>query len=91
MNQRVFNFTHAKALGKKLNTFGEQPLFLLDYELRGQKETGLDVVQWLSENENSSDVDSHPFCYIVSQSFQDPTLQRECKKMGVGLFPKTLL
>ena len=81
-SNRIVNFTHAKALRKQLHKFSEKTLFLLDYELRGQKETGLDVVEWVSQKQA---------CYIVSNSFQDPKLQRECKKLGVGLFPKTLL
>ena len=78
LKRHIFNFTHAKALKKQLQKFGEKTLFLLDYELRGQKETGLDVARWISPQNQS--------CYIVTHSFQDPKLQRECKKLGVGLF-----
>ena len=77
----IHKFTEAKQLLKKLDHFNEKTLFLLDYELRGQEETGLDVVKRVGKERT---------CYIVSNSFQDPRLQRECKKLGVGLFPKTI-
>ena len=80
---RVFNFTSAKKLKKDLYRFKEKTLFLLDYELRNQEETGLDVVGWIGKEGAS--------CYIVSNSFQDSNLQRECKRLGVGVLPKTIL
>ena len=78
----IYKFTSAQKLTKKLDDLDEKTLFLLDYELRGQKETGLNVAEIL---------DQKSLCYLVSNSFQDPKLQRECKRLGVYLFPKTLM
>ncbi len=78
----IHKFTSAQKLLKKLDGLNEKTIFLLDYELRGQKETGLNIVEALNQKS---------FCYLVSNSFQDPRLQRECKRLGVFLFPKTLM
>ena len=76
---KVFHFKNAQTLLKRLNKFSERTLFLLDYELRGQKETGLDIVR---------SIDNKSMCYLVSNSFQDPSLQRECKNQNLKLIPK---
>ena len=78
----IYKFTHAQELAKNLTKFKENTLFLLDYELRGQTETGLDVAEKLANHQN---------CHLVSNSFQDPKVQRECKRLEVKLFPKSLL
>ncbi len=79
----IYKFTNAQKLMKKIRHLGEKTLYLLDYELRGQKETGLDVV--------AEGLGHNPRCYLVSNSFQDPDLQRECKDLEIYLFPKTLI
>ena len=80
----IFNFTEATKLFIQLHNFKEKTIFLLDHELRGQKETGIDVVK---------KIEPHllKMCYIVSHNFQDPILQKECGRLNIGLFPKTLL
>ena len=78
----IFNFTTAKKFKTQLHRFKERTLFLLDYELRGERETGLDMANKVTERKN---------CFIVTYSFQDSQVQRECKRLGVGLFPKTIL
>ena len=78
----IVQFTNAKKLMEGLKNFNKKTLFLLDYELRGQHETGLDIAEKVaSENR----------CYLVSNSFQDPKLQRACKRLGIYLFPKTII
>ena len=78
----IHKFTSAQKLIKNLDGLDEKTLFLLDYELRGQQETGLSVAEILGQKS---------LCYLVSNSFQNPKLQRECKRLGVYLFPKTLM
>ena len=79
---KVYKFTSARKLMERMGQFGNKTLFLLDYELRGQRETGLDVAKELGAE--------HP-CYLVTNSFQNSRLQRECKKLGVALLPKTIM
>ena len=78
----IFQFTDAKKLMRRLKNFNKKTLFLLDYELRGQSETGLDVAE---------NIDPGNRCYLVSNSFQDPGLQRACKRLGIYLLPKTII
>ena len=78
----IIQFTNAKKLMKQLKNFNKKTLFLLDYELRGQSETGLDVAENIGPDNR---------CYLVSNSFQDPKLQRACKRLGIYLLPKTIV
>ena len=78
----IIQFTNAKKLIKQLKKFNKNTLFLLDYELRGQSETGLDVAESIS-SENR--------CYFVSNSFHNPELQRACRRLGIYLLPKTIV
>ena len=78
----IIPFTSAKKLMGRLKSFNRKTLFLLDYELRGQSETGLDVAENIRPDNR---------CYLVSNSFQDPSLQRACKRLGIYLLPKTII
>ena len=69
----IFNFTTTQRFKTQLHRFKEKTLFLLDYELRGERETGLDMAHEVIDKKN---------CHIVTHNFQDPTLQRECKRLG---------
>ena len=80
----IFKFTHANQLIDSLHKFKADSLFLLDYELRGQEETGIDVVKHLEPKHLAR-------CHMVSHSYEDPTLQAQCRDLIIGLFPKTLL
>ena len=78
----IHKFTNAQELLKNINSFNKKSLFLLDYELRGQKETGLNVAEKLNRNN---------LCFLVSNSFQCLEIQKKCKKLGVKLLPKPVI
>ena len=78
----IFQYTNAKKLIRRLASFDNKTLFLLDYELGGQLETGLDVAEKIAPGTR---------CYLVSNSFQNPKLQRACKRLGIYLLPKTII
>ncbi len=56
-------------------------LFLVDYELIGQKETGLELIEELNISEKS---------ILVSSRFESVGIRNKCKVLGVRLIPKGL-
>jgi signal transduction histidine kinase len=56
-------------------------LFLMDYEILGQVETGLDVIEELDLSRQAILVTSH---------FEEDAVQIRCKKNGVKLIPKSM-
>lgn len=54
-------------------------LFLVDFELIGCESTGLDVIAQLNIAKNA---------YLVTSRFEDPTIRKQCNKLGVRLIPK---
>ena len=83
----IYNFTNAEKFLEKVDRFGRKTLFLLDHELRGQKQTGLDVAKNLlakglfakklsSIGSVSKDSACNTPCYLVTNNFQDPWIQQ---------------
>ncbi len=60
----------------------DKVLYILDFNLKGQRYNGLQVAEKLGHAKRK---------YMVSGSFHDPMVQRQCKAMGLGLIPKTIL
>ncbi len=69
---------HATASEEELR----QTLFLVDYRLAGEKETGLDVISRLGLQAQA---------VLVTNDWDSDELQREVEKLGIKMLPKTLL
>ncbi len=54
-------------------------LFLVDYELIGSKETGLDLLASLV---------SHQHCYLVTSRYEDANIRKRCLTDGIKIIPK---
>lgn len=57
-------------------------LFLIDYELRGQDNTGLDVIEKLQLSGED--------CVLVTSHWNEPHIRKRCERLGVRLLPKDL-
>jgi signal transduction histidine kinase len=85
LNQSGFNIqvSHYYQAASVISQFYHQPAFyLLDYELKEQELTGLDVVSQLGIADRA---------LLVTNCFDDATLRERCVEMGLKLFPKILL
>lgn len=56
-------------------------LYLVDYELIGQNQTGLDIIESLK---------IAPQSILVTSRFEDPTILDRCLRLGIKLLPKGL-
>jgi signal transduction histidine kinase len=56
-------------------------LFLLDYELIGFSETGLDLIEELSISDRST---------LVTSRFEEQSIRARCERLGVNLIPKSM-
>lgn len=56
-------------------------IFLMDFELIGQKETGLDLIEALKISKQA---------ILVSSRYEEKSLRARCEKMGVRLIPKAM-
>lgn len=54
-------------------------LFLVDYELIGSQQTGLEVLESLSSQQN---------CYLVTSRYEDTEIRKRCQKYGIKIIPK---
>jgi hypothetical protein len=59
----------------------ERVFFLCDYELLGERQTGMDVIEELGVGEQAILVTSH---------FEETELRKRCERLGVKLLPKGL-
>ncbi len=59
----------------------ERTVYLIDYELLGENETGLD---WIERLELRSSA------YLITSRFEEEHLIRRCEQLGVKLIPKNL-
>ena len=62
---------YSKTMKELTNLIAGKPL-LLGYKLRQKRKTGLDIAGNLNQNSP---------CYLVTNSFQDPLIQREYKRL----------
>jgi signal transduction histidine kinase len=70
-----------RAWGKSHPSQLESALFLLDYELLGQAQTGLDVIRELQIG---------PRSILVTSRFDEPEIKAACTQLHVKLLPKGL-
>lgn len=75
-------FEDGKELLDWVNQIDDNVLYILDFNLKGQVYNGLQVAEKIGHAKRK---------YMVSGSFHDPMVQRQCKAMGLGLIPKTIL
>lgn len=80
--ENIFHFTTAEdvVMWNKKND-KNSTVFLFDYELLGDKKTGLDVIEELSVSKNS---------ILVTSRFEEENIRERCDKLGVKLLPKNL-
>lgn len=57
-------------------------LYLFDYELIGQKETGLDVIERMRIDGTK--------CILVTSHYEEAHIKMRCERLGVRLLPKSL-
>ncbi len=76
------HFSTTLGLAQSMHELGDKStLFLIDYELIGQAETGLDLIERLRIANRS---------LLVTSRFEDPNILRRCRKLGIKLLPKSL-
>jgi len=80
----ILNFSSSEELRKYYSkNFSdlETALFLMDYHISGQSETGLDVIEKLGIQKQS---------ILVTSWSEDTGVRERCKKLGVKLIPKSM-
>lgn len=80
----IFHFTSPHAIiswYKEKKDFKQSYLFLCDYELLGNKENGLDVIEQLGIGSLS---------ILVTSRFEEEPVKANCERLGVKLLPKNL-
>lgn len=81
---RIFHFTSPHAIVSWYNENRHSKksyLFLCDYELLGNKENGLDVIEQLGIGSSS---------ILVTSRFEEEPVKANCERLGVKLLPKNL-
>ncbi len=80
---KVITFVNGESLKEWLmvNPCSDSFLFLVDYELIGQKQTGLDIIENLKLS---------PFCHLVTSRYDDLQIRNRCLTLGIGLIPKSM-
>lgn len=81
---KSYHFTHPAELENYVNSSSILPkprVFLVDFELLGQHETGLDLIVRLGIQKNSVLVTSH---------YEDPSVRSVCVSEGIKILPKSL-
>ncbi len=78
----IFSFTSAKEFRKWYQASpAKADLYLVDYELVAQNETGLDVVESLGLGRKA---------ILVTSRYEEPHIKARCEKLGIQLIPKTM-
>jgi len=85
-NHNSNNIRHFSDSNELRNFYGKNfseldALFLMDYELSGMTETGLDIIENLGIQKNS---------ILVTSWSEDTGVRERCKKLGVKLIPKSM-
>lgn len=62
--------------------YADDIIYLVDYEIRGDKRNGLDVLEHFNAKERG---------YLVTGHAADPLIQQNCEKLGVWLIPKWIM
>ena len=80
----LLRFSTSKELGSWLKNHpgaNKSTIFLIDYELIGQKEDGVELITRLGLIDRS---------ILVTSRFEEPQLQDRCIKIGLRILPKFL-
>ncbi|PIR26322.1 MAG: hypothetical protein COV43_02300 [Deltaproteobacteria bacterium CG11_big_fil_rev_8_21_14_0_20_42_23] len=86
-NPKEFSISHfssgleLKKWYKNQNNGSERTLFLCDYELLGENENGVQIVEELGV---------HKQTILVSSRYEEPEVREKCKELGIKLIPKSL-
>lgn len=56
-------------------------LFLIDYELLGQSQTGLNIIESLEISSNS---------VLVTSRYEEPDIKKRCNELKIKILPKSL-
>ena len=59
----------------------ESAIFLMDYEIAGASETGLDLIEQLGIQSQS---------ILVTSRYEEPSIRDRCQRLGVSLIPKSM-
>ncbi len=87
MGQKPVQMQHFSSHNALRKFFGQnfdsldQALFLMDYEIIGQSESGLDLVEELGIHKQS---------ILVTSRYEEPQVRERCKRLGVRLIPKPM-
>ena len=78
----LVNFSTPKDLRDYVKTrWSSRDLYLVDYELLGHSETGLDIIEATGIMEQS---------VLVTSRFEEPEIRARCEQLNVKLIPKAL-
>jgi signal transduction histidine kinase len=82
---KITSFTSAEKLKEwyknQENFINSNRVYLFDFELLGQKETGLNTIQELGLSDN---------CFLVTSRYDEDNVRFECNKYGIKLIPKSM-
>lgn len=80
----LLSFTSAEGFKnwvRNQGKFGTETVFLVDYELLGQKIIGLDIVEDLGLQKNT---------ILVSSRYDERSVYERCKRLGIKIIPKAM-
>ncbi len=75
-------FSNAEQLKKYVTSSREENLYLVDYELAGQIQTGLDLIESLSLTTSA---------VLVTSRFDEKEIQERCLRLGIKIIPKQMI
>ena len=59
----------------------DKGVFLIDYELLGQSQTGLSIIESLEISSNS---------VLVTSRYEEPDIKKRCNELKIKILPKSL-
>jgi amino acid adenylation domain-containing protein/thioester reductase-like protein len=78
------HFNNSEALLSQSDPLPTNAIYLIDYELLGSKDTGIEVIKKLR------DLDSATFCsmFLVTSRYEDEKIKAACAELNIKLIPK---
>jgi amino acid adenylation domain-containing protein/thioester reductase-like protein len=78
------HFNNSEALFSQNAQLPTDAIYLIDYELLGSKDTGIEVIKKLR------DLDSATFCsmFLVTSRYEDEKIKAACAELNIKLIPK---
>ncbi len=77
----LIHFSSFEQARASRESFSNEAVFFVDYEIRGETENGLDFISTLASDQTS---------FLVTSHFENSDLQRHAEQMGVRVVPKLL-